>query len=169
MAERFEARIFRVSCQLDFCYGHRLLDYKGKCRHLHGHNGRIIVAIEASGLDERGMVFDFSEIKQALSRWIDQTLDHRMILRRDDPAVAALAGLGEPIYVMDTNPTAENLARLIFDEAARQGFPVAEVRLWETPTCFATYGRLDRPRAGPAHSRLRRARQRSTRPGGKHG
>ena len=131
--------MFRVARQIDFCYGHRLLDYAGKCRHLHGHNGKVRITIEASTLDSRGMVLDFGEIKRALSQWIDETLDHRMILRRDDPAVPLLAQLGEPVYLMDENPTAENIARLVFEEAARQGFPVVEVRLWETPACVAIY------------------------------
>ena len=72
--------MFYVSCEIDFCYGHRLLNYQGKCRHLHGHNGRMIVTIEAAGLDGRGMVLDFGEIKAVISRWIDENLDHRMIL-----------------------------------------------------------------------------------------
>jgi len=59
--------MFRVSRQIDFCYGHRLLDYAGKCRHLHGHNGKAIITIEASGLDGRGMVLDFSEIERVVS------------------------------------------------------------------------------------------------------
>jgi len=131
--------MFRVARQIDFCYGHRLLNYAGKCRHLHGHNGKVLVTVEASGLDERGMVLDFGEIKQALSRWIDENLDHRMILHREDPAVPHLARLGEPLYLMDANPTAENIARLIFEQAARLGFPVVEVRLWETPSSAAIY------------------------------
>jgi 6-pyruvoyltetrahydropterin/6-carboxytetrahydropterin synthase len=131
--------MFRVCRQIDFCYGHRLVNYEGKCRHLHGHNGRALIKIEASGLDGRGMVLDFSEIKRVVSRWIDENLDHRMLLCRDDPAVAALQRLGEPVFLMDANPTAENIARLIFDFAAAEGFPVAEVELWETPNCSATY------------------------------
>jgi 6-pyruvoyltetrahydropterin/6-carboxytetrahydropterin synthase len=62
-----------------------------------------------------------------------------MILCRDDPAVASLEQLGEPMYLMDVNPTAENIARLIFDITAAEGFPVTEVRLWETPKCYASY------------------------------
>jgi len=131
--------MFRVSREIEFCYGHRLLDYEGKCRYLHGHNGLALVTIESAGLDHRGMVMDFSEIKEVLSQWIDQWLDHRMILRRDDPAVAPLQQLGEPLYLLDVNPTAENIARLIFDHARSQGFPVVEVRLWETPRCCAVY------------------------------
>jgi 6-pyruvoyltetrahydropterin/6-carboxytetrahydropterin synthase len=131
--------MFRVCREIDFCYGHRLLNYEGKCRHLHGHNGRVIIAFEALELDELGMVLDFSEIKRVVSAWIDEHLDHRMILCRQDPAVPALQKLGEPLYLMDANPTAENIARLICEYTASQGFPVVEVRLWETPRCSATY------------------------------
>lgn len=131
--------MFRVSREIDFCYGHRLLDYQGKCQHLHGHNGRVCITIGTAGLDPKGMVMDLSEIKRVVSRWIDEQLDHRMLLRRDDPAVPLLEQLGEPVFLMDANPTAENIAKLIFEHAAAQGFPVVEVRLWETPVCSATY------------------------------
>ena len=131
--------MFRISREIDFCYGHRLMNYEGKCRHLHGHNGKVIITIEADQLDERGMVLDFSDIKHVVSRWIDENLDHRMILCREDPAVSALTELGEPLFLINTNPTAEELARLIFDYAQANGFPVVEVRLWETPKCCAIY------------------------------
>ena len=133
--------MFRVTREIDFCYGHRLLDYDGKCKYLHGHNGRAVIAIEAAELDHRGMVLDFSDIKRVVSNWIDENLDHRMLLRRDDPAAAALSEMGEPMFLMDANPTAENIAKLIFDFTAAQGFPIVECRLWETPRCFATYAR----------------------------
>jgi 6-pyruvoyltetrahydropterin/6-carboxytetrahydropterin synthase len=131
--------MFSVSREIDFCYGHRLLDYPGKCRHLHGHNGRVLIRFEGPSLDQRGMVLDFSEIKRLVSRWIDDHLDHRMILNRTDPAVPVLQGLGEPLFLMDVNPTAENIAKLIFEVAAEQGCPVVEVRVWETPHCCASY------------------------------
>jgi 6-pyruvoyltetrahydropterin/6-carboxytetrahydropterin synthase len=98
-----------------------------------------VITFEAAGLDDRGMVLDFSEIKQTLSRWIDEHLDHRMLLHRDDPLVPLLQDAGEPMFLMDVNPTAENIARLIFQCAADQGLPVVEVCLWETPGCCATY------------------------------
>jgi 6-pyruvoyltetrahydropterin/6-carboxytetrahydropterin synthase len=139
LALQSRTTMYRVTRQIDFCYGHRLLDYDGKCRHLHGHNGRAVIVIESAALDGRGMVRDFSDIKRVVSQWIDDQLDHRMILRRDDPAVESLRRLGEPLYLLDVNPTAENLARLIFDYTAEQGFPVVETRLWETPNCYATY------------------------------
>ena len=131
--------MFRVTRQIDFCYGHRLLNYQGKCRHLHGHNGRAVLTLAGTELDERGMLLDFGEMKRIVQRWIDDEWDHRMILRRDDPAVAALTELGEPLVLIDVNPTAENLARLIFEYARQRGLPVVEVRLWETPKCSASY------------------------------
>jgi len=131
--------MFRVTRQIDFCYGHRLLNYDGKCKYLHGHNGRAVITIESPDLDERGMVLDFSDIKKVVSTWIDDTLDHRMILNKNDPAVASLQELGEPLHLIDDNPTAETIARLIYEFTATHGFPVAEVQLWETPNCFATY------------------------------
>ena len=131
--------MFQVSREIDFCYGHRLLNYDGKCRHLHGHNGRAIITVESPALDHRGMVLDFSDIKQVVSGWIDETLDHRMLLCKDAPAVPLLRDLEEPMFLMDTNPTAENIARLIFDFTRNHGFPIVECQLWETPRCHATY------------------------------
>jgi 6-pyruvoyltetrahydropterin/6-carboxytetrahydropterin synthase len=131
--------MYRVTREIQFCYGHRLLNYEGKCRHLHGHNGRAVITIEAPELDHLGMVLDFARIKHVVSSWIDETLDHRMLLHEKDPVLPYLRDQGEPVYVMKVNPTAENIARLIFDFASQQGFPVVEVRLWETENCYATY------------------------------
>lgn len=131
--------MFSVTREISFCYGHRLLNYDGKCRHLHGHNGRAVITLAAEGLDELGMVLDFSALKRVVGGWIDETLDHRMLLHRDDPVLAYLQAQGEPLYVLDVNPTAENIAKLIYDYTASQGFPVVEVKLWETESCFACY------------------------------
>jgi 6-pyruvoyltetrahydropterin/6-carboxytetrahydropterin synthase len=139
--------MYSVTREIDFCYGHRLLDYAGKCRHLHGHNGRAVITLSAPELDALGMVVDFSRLKQVVGRWIDETLDHKMLLHRDDPVLPLLRQQGEPVFVMNVNPTAENIARLIFDYTAGQGFPVVEVKLWETENSVATY-RCDNARGG---------------------
>ncbi len=131
--------MFRVSQEIDFCYGHRLLNYDGKCKHLHGHNGRLIIVLEAENLDERGMLVDFGDIKRSVRTWVDNELDHRMILNRNDPIIPYLQSINEPMYLIDWNPTAENIARLVYEYAAKQGLPVKEVLLWETPKSYATY------------------------------
>lgn len=131
--------MYTVIKRIDFCYGHRLLDYDGPCRHPHGHNAVAEVEVRSDDLDRRGMVADFADVRRIVKGWIDREIDHRMILRQDDPLVAPLAALGEPIYLVESNPTAERLARLIFDVAAEGGLPVTRVTVWETPTSCATY------------------------------
>jgi len=131
--------VFRVTQEIEFCYGHRLLNYDGKCRYLHGHNGRAVIVLEGTELDSRGMLVDFSEIKCSLRSWIDEKLDHRMILCESDPAVPLLRELNEPTFVIPHNPTAENIAKLIYDYARLREFPVVEVSLWESSKSFATY------------------------------
>ncbi len=131
--------MFEVTREIRFCYGHRLLHHAGKCRHLHGHNARARVTVTAKELDDLGMVVDFGEIKSKLGAWINEQLDHRLLLQRDDPLVSVLRQNGEPVFVMEDNPTAENIARLIFQRARSVGLAVTRVELWETEECFAAY------------------------------
>jgi 6-pyruvoyltetrahydropterin/6-carboxytetrahydropterin synthase len=131
--------MFKVTESLEFCYGHRLLRYKGKCAHLHGHNGRLEVTVEARDLDSQSMVTDFSAIEKVLRSFVEQNLDHKLLLSKDDPLVEVLRAQKEPLYVMDDDPTAEAIARHVFERVRSAGLPVSEVRLFETPTSVASY------------------------------
>ena len=131
--------MYSVTKRIEFCYGHRLLDYDGVCQHPHGHNAVAEIEVGANQLDSRNMVCDFGDIKRIVKSWIDRELDHKMLLRHDDPLVKPLQQLGEPIFLLDSNPTVERLARLIYDFTSQQGFPVVRVTVWETPTAFAEY------------------------------
>jgi 6-pyruvoyltetrahydropterin/6-carboxytetrahydropterin synthase len=133
--------MFRVTRELTFCYGHRLLQHAGKCRHLHGHNGRVLITLETAALDAQGMVVDFAVLKQVVGGWLDETFDHRLILQEKDPLVGVLRSQGEVVVTLPDPPTAEVLAKNIFDYVYAQGFPVVEVILWETPSCYAAYRR----------------------------
>lgn len=83
----------------DFCFGHRVhaqsldpilsCNSVCKCRHLHGHQGQIKVFLKSVKLDEKGMVLDFVELNW-FKKWIDDTLDHKMILDVYDPALPML-------------------------------------------------------------------------------
>ena len=95
--------------------------------------------LAAEALDGRGMVCDFNDVRDLVKGFIDREIDHRMLLREDDPLAAALASVGEGAYLMKENPTAENIAKLIFREAKARGLPVTAVRLWETPASSAEY------------------------------
>ncbi len=131
--------MYSVTKQIEFCYGHRLLRHKGKCRHLHGHNATAVIRLESEALDPMGMVCDFSDIGDYVRDWIDREIDHNMLMSREDPLLPLLEEAGERVYVMDNNPTAENIARLIFQKVAAAGYPVVEVALRETGTAEASY------------------------------
>lgn len=132
--------MYRVTKEIRFCYGHRLLSYDGPCRHFHGHNGLIEITFVSDTLDHRGMVIDFDDIKTLVKSWVDEQMDHKMLLSREDPLLPVLQEKGEPTFVFDGNPTAENIARKIYEHAAESGYPVEKVRLWETATSWAEYG-----------------------------
>ena len=133
---------YSVTKRIDFCYGHRLLDHDGACKHAHGHNASVEVELRSETLDHHDMVCDFDELKRVAKAWIDEHLDHRMILRHDDPLVALLQRVGEPVFTTDRNPTVEWIARIIYDHLCSQGLPVVRVKVWETPTALPTYGDL---------------------------
>jgi len=133
--------MYTVSKEIPFCYGHRLLNHQGKCRHLHGHNATALIRLEAAELDGMGMVCDFSAIGDYVKGWIERELDHNMLMHRNDPLLPELQRAGERVYVMQHNPTAENIARLIFEYVASGGFPVVEVTLFETTSALASYHR----------------------------
>ncbi|MGL6195993.1 MAG: 6-pyruvoyl trahydropterin synthase family protein [Thermoguttaceae bacterium] len=129
--------MFTVSREFTFCYGHRLPDYNGKCANIHGHNGKVEILLESESLDSQGMVVDFSELKDKIGHWLEETLDHKLILRNDDPLVAVLQQMEEPIFLMENSPTAENLAKLVYNHAKLLGLPIKSVRFWETEKCRA--------------------------------
>jgi pteridine reductase len=131
--------MYSVTREIHFSYGHRLMNYQGKCAKLHGHNGRVQIEVSAPALDKMGMVMDFYEIRKKIGVWIDEHLDHRMILCQKDPLAPHLEKAGDPAVLMPENPTAEAIAKWIYDEARRQGLPVSKVTLWETEHCAASY------------------------------
>ncbi len=130
---------YRVTKVIEFSYGHRLVGHGGKCRHLHGHNGLLEVDVATDAHDRLGMVVDFGDLNDVVKAWVNENLDHRMLLWKEDPVTPVLLELGEPVFVMPVNPTAENIARLIAEAARERGLNVSEVRLWETATSRATY------------------------------
>lgn len=133
-----------VTRSFEFDYGHRVLGHQGKCRHLHGHRGKAEITIGVKELDDLGMVIDFAEIKTLLGGWIDGQWDHNLLLHPDDDQALHLCRTETrtPYLMPDCNPTAENMARVLFEEAERilpNHYQVIQVRLYETSNCYADY------------------------------
>ena len=131
--------MYSVTKEIPFCYGHRLLGHGGKCRHLHGHNATAVIRLESPELGPLGMLCDFSDIGDYVKSWLNTEIDHTLLLHREDPVLPLLQAAGERVFVMAGNPTAENIARLIFDQVERGGYPVVEVAIYETDSAQASY------------------------------
>ena len=129
----------KITKSVTFAYGHRLPDHTGRCRNLHGHNGRAEVTLASETLDAQSMVADFGDVGKALKGWLDANLDHKVILRAGDPLLKALREQGQECFATEGSPTAEAMAALIFREMKRLGFPVSEVRFWENETAAARH------------------------------
>jgi 6-pyruvoyltetrahydropterin/6-carboxytetrahydropterin synthase len=136
----------RVSAvrRLQFCAGHRVHRHESKCRHLHGHNYVAFFHAEAEdGLDALGRVIDFGVLKSRLMPWLESNWDHGMIVWREDvEAIAALRAVGEQkLFLLEANPTAENMALHLLHEVGPRvlegtGVTIRKVVLWETENCY---------------------------------
>jgi len=122
--------MFEVSVDETFSSGHALRGYKGKCENVHGHNYKVRVTLAGPKLDAIGLLYDFVHLKQVIQGVI-RTLDHRHL---------------NDFAPFDTvNPSAENIARHIFEEISKQmkpvenGAAISHVTVWETDVTSATY------------------------------
>ena len=122
--------MFEVSVDQSFAAAHNLRDYKGKCENLHGHNYKVRVTLSGKELDSTGLLYDFVNLKQAMHNVI-RSLDH--VYLNEFPPFDKL------------NPSAENIAKYIYDEMARQlpkaanGAAVSSITVWESDLTAATY------------------------------
>jgi len=121
--------MFEVTIEETFAAGHALRNYRGKCENVHGHNYRCQVTLEGEQLDSIGVLVDFVELKRVVHTVLDR-MDHQWL--NEFP----------PFDVL--NPSAENMAKYIYDEVkgelkTGEGVRIAMVRLWETDTAHATY------------------------------
>jgi len=123
--------MYEVTVEADFSSGHYLRNYKGKCENPHGHNYKVRVTLAGKELDAAGLLLDFKLLKQVL-RPVIERIDHQML---NDL---------EPFIVL--NPSAENLAKYLYDETnlhlndvTAGRVRVKDCTIWETDTTTATY------------------------------
>jgi 6-pyruvoyltetrahydropterin/6-carboxytetrahydropterin synthase len=122
---------FRISKDFAFSASHQLagLPIEHKCARLHGHN--YVIKIVLQGItNEVGFVVDYAEL-DAVKLWIDAYLDHRCL--------GCLQTEPDHDHPMEENPTAENLAFLVFNRFWEQFPEMIEVGVSETPNTWAVY------------------------------
>lgn len=131
--------MYTITKEVYFCYGHRLMNHPGKCRNIHGHSVRAAITVASDHLDSQGMVCDFSSIQQTASEFIEKQLDHNFLLHEDDPLCETLKCQDERYLALHDHPTAEVIARMIFEFMKEEGFDIKQVDLWETASARASY------------------------------
>ena len=140
-----------ITRRLEFDAGHRIPDHKSQCRHLHGHRYALEVTlsgdvIRRDGDAANGMVMDFSEVKALAKQHVVDLWDHAFLVYSGDSVVADFLRTlpGHRTVELPFVPTAENLAQEAFrilDAVYRDTYGnhlrLAQVRLYETPNCWA--------------------------------
>ncbi len=119
--------MYRVSKVMYFEAAHFLRGYEGACQNLHGHSYKLEITIESERLNSLGMVVDFKKIKEFMQNIIDR-YDHSC--------------LNEFYEYKENNPTAENMAREIYEELKRYIYVelhLVSVKVWETRDSYAEY------------------------------
>lgn len=170
---------WEISKEFDFCYGHRVwsqtlnidfsLDACLKCRHLHGHQGKVIVYLESNELNN-SMVTDFKHLNW-FKAFLDDVLDHKFILDINDPLFSTLVPnikkedlikfdegyfsinltnfkneeleLYESYVVVDFVPTSENLSawflKIVQVKMNGLNIKVSKIEFLETPKSKSTF------------------------------
>ena len=135
--------------------GHRVLNHRSVCKGLHGHRYRAEICfagnlVAEEGASEEGMVVDFADIKKLAITEVQDKLDHGFMVWDKDPELLDFfhSSQGHKPVVVPFTPTAENVAKFIFDQLDGKlrdtygtGLRLHSVRLWETPSSCAIYTR----------------------------
>lgn len=127
--------------KVEFDAGHRLVNHESKCKNLHGHRYVAEITCIADELDSIGRVIDFSAIKAQVGGWIDDHWDHATIVSVEDkPLIKYLGQENQKHYIMQSNPTAENMAKYLIKISnillSPYNIKCHKIKLWETPNCF---------------------------------
>ena len=135
----------KVTKEIEFCCAHRLPNYDGPCKNIHGHNYKVQVTFEGEIIEiggREGMVMDFKVLKGFMKERIYNPFDHALVLEKaDENYILFFSGEKQKLVVMEDPPTAENMAKFFHDEMQPEmdayDIKVTNVRVYETPTSWA--------------------------------
>lgn len=141
--------MYKITKKYETETGHRLINYNGKCAHLHGHRYQWEATIIHEDLTPTGFIIDFKDLKVAMEH-ILEPYDHALVLHKDDPLL--LGGVGRlratndehaRLILLDVNPTVENMTCIIGEELAayfeNTTYHVERVKCHETSDSYAEW------------------------------
>lgn len=121
-------KVFEVKVVSSFAAAHNLVNFRGKCENLHGHNWKVEVVLRGAHLEDNGILLDFGEVKKATRETLEE-LDHKY--------------LNELPFFKSENPSSENIARFLFDRLSEKlntdDRRLYKVSAWESADACATY------------------------------
>jgi len=114
----------KLSRTFTFDAAHKLPNYEGKCKYLHGHTWKVRYVIEGPKNKKTGMIIDFLELKINIEQKIMEKLDHTYLNDKFD------------------NPTAENIVEWMFEFIVKllqnkENIALIYVEVWESPDSSA--------------------------------
>jgi 6-pyruvoyltetrahydropterin/6-carboxytetrahydropterin synthase len=116
--------MYEISIETTFDAAHNLREYEGICGQLHGHTYKALAKFRVKELQDSGIAVDFRHVKKLINEAAEY-MDHQYI--NDLPEFSI------------QNPTAENIARYIYERVRAECSLIYSVSVWETPTSCATY------------------------------
>ncbi len=118
--------MFELTLKGDIASAHFLRGYPGKCKDMHGHTWKIEVFLRGESLNELGMLEDFALLKKQFKGFLE-VIDHKC--------------LNDLTYFKSVNPTAENIAKFIYDHYGPEVKPLTlyKVQVWESEMASAIY------------------------------
>lgn len=121
--------MYELTVKAEFEAAHFIKNYPGKCARLHGHNWIVEAVAKGTELNELGILIDFKILKAELNRVLDE-FDHQY--------------LNELEVFAEKNPTAENLAKIIFEKLSKSEIfsgknKLAAIKVYETPKSCVIY------------------------------
>ena len=138
-----------IARHCNFDSGHRVMNERMKCFNIHGHTYLCEVKFEFNEMESIGYAIDFKEVKRVGLQWLQDYLDHGMILNpHDTKLIETTREYGSKLWLMSLNgegeycnPSVENISKEIFLAmmVLFQSYPnlkIHTVKIHETPNCY---------------------------------
>lgn len=110
-----------VRRRFEFQAAHCLPEHPGKCKQVHGHSYKLVVAVKRPVDPASGMAIEFADVKAVVLERVVRPLDHTLLNDTVD------------------NPTTERMCLWIWQRLADELPGLNEIELHETDKCSVVY------------------------------
>ena len=128
--------MFEINTSANFEAAHRLSNYDGKYNRIHGHNWKVNLKVQSNELDEKSMVYDFTNLKKILEEF-----DHKTILKNTKENQELVKSFpSEWITWLNFEPTAEELAKYICNKiTSKINLKLIQITIFENEKSYAIF------------------------------